>query len=304
MLLAVLNQTIVATALARIVDDLGGADRHSWVFTAYMLALAVTVPIYGRLSDIHGRRPLILSGLALFMVGSIIGATSGSMTQLILARGVLLIPLAMAVIGDLDPATRASVAAHDRGRWQGVTGAAFGAGSVLGPLCGGWIADHADWRWVFLLSLPIALLAFAVVALTLRIPLHPDRSRGTDLAGAGLLVVGLLTGLLAVMRGGQDAPWLSPQILGLIATSVIVLIVFAAHERRTAEPIFPVELLHGRVFAVANAMGFVVGVAISPRSSLRPCSRRTYLARQLPPQVSFSPRSCWRSSPPAPFPGK
>jgi MFS family permease len=167
MLLAVLNQTIVATALPRIVADLGGLEHYSWVFSAYMLAATVTVPIYGRLSDIYGRRPFFVFGILIFMAGAVIGGTAGSMTQLIIARGVqglgagALIPLAMAVIGDLVPPS-------DRGRWQGLTGAVFGVGSVLGPLTGGWIADNADWRWVFFVSLPVGLVALAVV------PCHPQ----------------------------------------------------------------------------------------------------------------------------------
>ena len=156
MLLAALNQTIVATALPRITEDLGGLEHYSWVFSAYMLGSTVTVPIYGRLSDIHGRRPFFAIGIVVFMAGAVVGGTATSMTQLIVARAIqglgagALIPLAMAVIGDLIPPS-------DRGRWQGLTGAVFGLASVLGPLTGGWIADHTDWRWVFFVSLPVSV---------------------------------------------------------------------------------------------------------------------------------------------------
>ena len=181
MLLAALNQTIVATALPRIAGDLGGLSHYSWVFSAYMLAATVTVPIYGRLSDAYGRRPFFVAGILFFMAGSIVGGTADSMTQVILARAIqglgagALIPLAMAVIGDLVPPS-------DRGRWQGLTGAVFGVASVLGPFSGGWIADHADWRWVFFVSLPVAFVALAAVTLTLRIPPHPDRATPIDYA--------------------------------------------------------------------------------------------------------------------------
>ena len=204
MLLAVLNQTIVATALPRIVADLGGLQHYSWVFSAYMLAATVTVPIYGRLSDIHGRRPFFVAGILIFMTGAVIGGTANSMTQLILARAVqglgagALIPLAMAVIGDLVPPS-------DRGRWQGLTGAVFGVGSVLGPLTGGWIADHTDWRWVFFVSLPVGLIALVVVLATLKIPPHPERATRIDYTGAALLAAAVSCILLGTVRAGEDA---------------------------------------------------------------------------------------------------
>jgi MFS family permease len=179
MLLAALNQTIVATALPRIVADLGGVEHYSWVFSAYMLGATVTTPIYGRLSDVYGRRRFFVAGIVIFMAGAVVGGTAGSMTQLVLARAIqgigagALIPLAVATIGDLIPPS-------ERGRWQGLTGAVFGFASVIGPTTGGWIADHADWRWVFFVSLPVGLVALAVVAATLRIPPHPERGTRVD----------------------------------------------------------------------------------------------------------------------------
>jgi EmrB/QacA subfamily drug resistance transporter len=261
MLLAALNQTIVATALPKIVADLGGVAHYSWVFTAYLVGMTVTVPIYGRLSDVHGRRPFFAAAIVIFMAGSVIAGTAGSITQLVFGRAVQglgaggLIPLAMAVIGDLVPPS-------DRGRWQGLTGAVFGTASVLGPLSGGWIADHADWRWVFFVSLPVGLLALAVVLTTLRIPPHSERASRVDYAGAALLAAGLSAALLAVVRGGQDAPWGSAEIVGLFAAGLALLAVLAWHERRVEHPIVPISLFRIRTFSAAGGAGFAVGAAM------------------------------------------
>jgi EmrB/QacA subfamily drug resistance transporter len=261
MLLAALNQTIVATALPVIVADLGGVEHYSWVFSAYMLAATVTTPIYGRLSDVYGRRPFFIAGILLFMTGGVVGATAGTMTQLVLARAVqglgagALMPLAVATIGDLVPPS-------DRGRWQGLTGAVFGVASILGPTTGGWIADHTDWRWVFLVSLPVALTALVVVAATLRIPPHPERGTHVDYPGAALLAAGLSTLLLATVRGGQEAPWGSSEIVGLFAAGAALIAVFVWWERRQEQPIVPVELFRLRVFTAANLAGFATGVGM------------------------------------------
>jgi EmrB/QacA subfamily drug resistance transporter len=261
MLLAALNQTIVATALPRIVDDLGGMNHYSWVFSSYMLASTVTVPLYGRLSDVHGRRPFFIAGILIFMAGAVIGGTADSMTQLILARAVqgigagALIPLAIASIGDLVPPA-------DRGRWQGLTGATFGLASVIGPFTGGWIADHTDWRWVFFVSLPVGLVALVVVAVTLKIPPHPERATKVDYSGAALLAAGVSAILLATMRGGKEAPWDSAEIIGLFACGIAVLAAFARHERRVASPIVPIELFRDRTFGAASLAAFAVGAGM------------------------------------------
>jgi EmrB/QacA subfamily drug resistance transporter len=261
MLLAALNQTIVATALPHIVDDLGGMDHYSWVFSSYMLASTVTVPLYGRLSDVHGRRPFFIAGIVIFMAGAVIGGTAQSMTQLIIARVVqgigagALIPLAIAAIGDLVPPS-------DRGRWQGLTGATFGIASVIGPFTGGWISDHADWRWVFFVSLPVGLVALVVVAATLRIPPHPERATKVDYTGAALLAAGVSAILLAAMRGGKDAPWGSVEIIALFAAGALVLAIFARHEAREPHPIVPIELFRDRTFGAASVAGFAVGAGM------------------------------------------
>jgi EmrB/QacA subfamily drug resistance transporter len=261
MLLAALNQTILATALPRIVEDVGGAEHYSWVFSGYMLAVAVTTPVYGRLSDIYGRRPFFITGIALFIAGAVVGGTANSMTQVILARAIqglgagALMPLAFATIADLVPAS-------DRGRWQGLTGAVFGVASVIGPTTGGWIADNANWRWVFIVSLPVSLTALAFIVSTLRIPPHPDRGTHVDYTGAALLALGLSATLLAIVRGGVEAPWGSPQVVGLFAAGALVLVAFIAWERRQAQPIVPIALFAERPVTFGTLAGFFTGMGM------------------------------------------
>jgi EmrB/QacA subfamily drug resistance transporter len=252
MLLAALNQTIVATALPRIVGDLGGVEHYSWVFSAYMLGATVTTPIYGRLSDVYGRRSFFAAGILIFMAGAVVAGTASSMTQLVVARAIQgigaggLIPLAVATIGDLIPPS-------ERGRWQGLTGAVFGFASVIGPTTGGWISDHADWRWVFFVSLPVGVIALVVVTATLKIPPHPERGTKVDYTGAALLALGLSSGLLAIVQGGP---------IELYAIAAGVLALFVWWERRIDQPVVPVELFSERVFTASNLAAFSVGVGM------------------------------------------
>ena len=260
MLLAALNQTIVATALPDIVGDLGGFDHYSWVFSAYMLTSTIPVPLYGKLSDVYGRRPFFLLAIVLFMIGSVVSGLAPSMTVLILGRAIQglgaggLIPLAMAVIGDL-------IAPRERGKWQGLTGAVFGVASVVGPATGGWISDNASWRWAFFVSLPFGLLALVVVqrGFTME-PSHQEHS--IDYTGAALLSAGLSTGLLATVWGGTQYPWGSPEIVGMFAVSALLLVVFVVWERRAREPILPLELFRNRTFAASQVALFFIGAAM------------------------------------------
>jgi EmrB/QacA subfamily drug resistance transporter len=261
MFVAVLNQTIIATALPTIVQDLGGVEHYSWVFSAYMLGSTVTVPIYGRLSDIYGRRIFFAIGLIVFMTGAVLGAAAGSMGMLIGARAIqglgagALIPLAIITIGDLVPPS-------ERGRWQGLTGAVIGLASVLGPFTGGWIVDHASWRWVFLVSLPVALVALAVGLATLKIPPHPDAGREVDYVGAGLLVTGVSAILLATVWGGAEYPWGSGEVIGLFAGGALLIGLFVAQELRVRHPLIAPGLFRDRVILSACLAGFSVGVAM------------------------------------------
>jgi EmrB/QacA subfamily drug resistance transporter len=260
MLLAALNQTIVATALPKIVADLGGLEHYSWVFSAYMLGATVTVPLYGRLSDIYGRRPFFLLAIVVFAAGSIVAGIAPNMGVLIAGRAISglgaggLIPLAIAVIGDIIPPRR-------RGKWQGLLGAVFAASSVVGPATGGWIADNASWRWAFFVSLPLAAAAFGVVRFGFEGRERHERHI-IDWAGAALLTTGSALGLLAAVWGGVEYPWASPQILALFAVAGACLGGFVWWENRVSEPILPPALFTERTFAAAVAALFPIGAAM------------------------------------------
>lgn len=252
MLLAALDQTIVATAMPKIVRDLNGFSHFSWVFTAYMLSSAVTVPIYGKLSDIYGRRIFYLAGIVVFLIGSILCGLSHSMTQLIIFRGLqgigggAIMVQSIAVIGDLFPPA-------ERGKWQGLIGGIFGLASVAGPLSGGWITDNASWRWVFYINIPLGIIAFAVIAWAMPKIVPDIRKRVIDYAGAILLALTLVPLLLALVWGGSEYDWTSPVIIGLLLFSAAMAVTFGFAEGRATEPILPMTLFHNRVFSASMA---------------------------------------------------
>src|SRR5580765_2418921 len=260
LLLAALDQTIVATALPRIVSDLGGLSSYSWVFTAYMLTTTVTVPLYGKLGDIYGRRPLFIASISLFLLGSALCAIAQNMTELVAFRAVQglggggIFPLALATIGNIVPP-------RDRGRYQGLIGATFAAASIAGPAIGGFIVDNASWRWIFLINLPVGALALLVVLLAM-----PKRSarreHPLDLGGSGLLAAGTACLLLGLVWGGRQYAWLSPQVLGALAAAGLLLAAFAFVERRVREPILPFELLRRSEVAAGVACMGLVGMAL------------------------------------------
>src|SRR5437764_5900266 len=212
LLLAGLDQTIVATALPKIVGDLGGITQYSWVFTAYMLTSTVTVPLYGKLGDVSGRKNLFLFAIVVFLIGSLLCGAATTMTQLVLFRAVQgigaggLFPLSLAVIGNIVPP-------RDRGKWQGLIGAVFAASSIIGPAIGGFIVDTTTWRWIFLVNLPVGGLARGVVAITMprRAPLT---QHSIDWLGAGVLAAGTGALLLGLVWGGRQYPWTSGHVLG------------------------------------------------------------------------------------------
>jgi EmrB/QacA subfamily drug resistance transporter len=255
MLLASLDQTIVSTALPTIVGDLGGIDQLSWVVTAYLLAATVTVPLWGRISDLYGRKTLFQAAIAIFLVGSALSGAAASIGQLIAFRAFQglgaggLMTLAMAIVADIVPP-------RERGRYQGYIQIVFVVASVAGPLLGGLFADHLSWRWVFYVNLPIGALALALTASALPVSAQRARTR-IDYSGAALLAAGLTSILLVTTWGGRQYAWTSLEMLALVAAAVILLIAFVARERRAAEPIVPLRLFRDPVFNVVSLALFL-----------------------------------------------
>ena len=258
--LAALDQTIVATALPRIVGDLGGITQYSWVFTAYMLTSTVTVPLYGKLGDVYGRKILFLLSIVVFLIGSALCGAAQSMTQLVVFRAVQgigaggLFPLSLAVIGNIVPP-------RDRGRWQGLIGAVFAASSIVGPAVGGFIVDNTTWRWVFFVNLPVGGLALLVITLTM--PRRAGRTEHSiDWLGAGILAAGTGALLLGLVWGGRQYPWGSGQVIVSLVSAVALLVLFAFVERRAAEPILPFDVLRNPIVAGSVACMALVGMAM------------------------------------------
>jgi EmrB/QacA subfamily drug resistance transporter len=251
LLLAALDQTIVATALPAIIDDVGGLTSYSWVITAYILATTVTVPLYGKLGDIHGRRRLYLVAISIFLVGSVLCGLAQSLTQLIAFRVVQglgaggLFALAHATIGVIVPP-------RERGRYQGLLGSTFIFGSIIGPALGGLLVDQASWRWCFYVNLPVGAVALAVIAIA--IPKRTQRrDHYLDIPGAALLAGGTGSLLLGLVWGGRDYGWGSPQVVVAFVAAAVLLTLFAFVERRAPEPILPFGLLRRPTVATGTA---------------------------------------------------
>ncbi|MGW1888879.1 DHA2 family efflux MFS transporter permease subunit [Streptomyces sp. NPDC002004] len=260
LLLAALDQTIVSTALPTIVSDLGGLEHLSWVVTAYLLASTAATPLWGKLGDQYGRKRLFQTAIVIFLVGSALCGMAQDMPQLIAFRALQglggggLIVLSMAIVGDL-------VTPRERGRYQGLFGAVFGATSVLGPLLGGLFTEHLSWRWVFYVNLPIGIVALAVIAVALRIPRRAERHT-IDYLGT-FLVACLATCLVLIASlGGTTWAWNSPQIIGLAVLGAILLVAFVAAERRAAEPVLPLKLFRIPTFTLSAVISFIVGFAM------------------------------------------
>jgi EmrB/QacA subfamily drug resistance transporter len=260
LLLAALDQTIVATALPKVVSDLGGITQYAWVFTAYMLGSTVTVPLYGKLGDAHGRKPLFIVAIVIFLVGSALCGLSQNMWELVVFRAIQgvgaggLFPLTLAMVGMIVPP-------RDRGRYQGLIGSVFAGASIIGPLIGGFIVDNASWRWIFYVNLPVGGLALAVILVTMpRRAYRQDHS--IDWLGAGILAAGTTALLLGLVWGGNEYAWASPEVVVALGLAAFLLAVFAVVERQVKEPILPFDILRNQTVASSVACMALVGAAM------------------------------------------
>ena len=260
LLLASLDQTIVSTALPTIVADLGGLDHLAWVVTAYLLTSTVVAPLYGKLGDLYGRRTMVFVSVGLFLLGSLLCGLAGSMEALIAARAVQglggggLFVLALSVVGDVIPP-------RERGKVQGMFAAVFSVSSLVGPLIGGWFVQVASWHWIFLINLPIGILAFAGFAIGFEGRRSENRPR-IDWAGAALLSVALASLTLLTSLGGQSFGWLSATAITLGAATLGATVAFVWVESRALEPILPLGLFRSNIFVVTSILGVVTGASM------------------------------------------
>lgn len=258
---ASLDQTVVGTAMPRIIGELGGLDILTWVSIAYMLSSTSIVPIAGKLADLLGRRNIYVAGIIIFMIGSALCGMSRNMAELILFRGIqgigggIMMPLAMTIVGDLFPPDK-------RGKWMGWMGALYGLSAVIGPLLGGWIVDHSTWRWVFYINLPVGLLA----ALAIYAGLYGEKPLKDkvviDYAGAATLIISVVSLLVALTIGGKEYPWNSLQVVGLFAAFIIFSAAFLYIEKRAEDPILSIRYFRNRTFTVTNIVGLLMGMGM------------------------------------------
>jgi EmrB/QacA subfamily drug resistance transporter len=265
---AALDVTVVSTAMPTIIGNLGGLSEYSWVFSAYLLASTVTVPLYSRLADMYGRKPIFMTGLALFIGGSMLCGLAGSMTALILCRAIqglgagAVQPISFTILGDVFES-------EQRARIQGLFSGVWGASAVVGPAIGSIITTTVGWRWVFFVNAPVGLLAAILIGRFLHERVERHRHR-LDLAGAAVLTLGLISLLFAATEGNQLWGWTSPLTLGLVAAALALLVAFIVLERRIAEPLIDLELLRVPVIAAGLAIGGLSGVVMFSLSTYVP----------------------------------
>lgn len=260
MLMSSLGQMIFSTALPTLVGELGGVDKMSWVITIFLLTMTIGMPVYGKLGDQMGRKPLYIVAIVLFLTGSIIGALAQDMNWMIAARGVQglgaggLMIGAQAIIADV-------VSARDRGRYMGIMGAVFGLSSVLGPLLGGFFTDGPGWRWALWFNVPLAVITLLMVIFNLKLP-----KRGTgahlDIPGTVLMAGATSSLILLLTWGGRDYAWTSPVIIGLIIATVVFGAALVLVERRTKDPLIPMGLFRVRNFTLTTVAGVITGIVM------------------------------------------
>ncbi|MEZ0091463.1 DHA2 family efflux MFS transporter permease subunit [Streptacidiphilus sp. EB129] len=261
MLLAMLDNMIVGTAMPTIVGDLGGVNHLSWVVTAYILATTASTPIWGKLGDLYGRKGIFMASIVIFLIGSALSGLSQNMNELIAFRALQglgaggLIVGVMSIMGALVPP-------RDRGRYQGMFAAVMAVAMIGGPLVGGAITDHLSWHWIFYINIPLGALALVVIALTLRLPQQRSTAR-IDYLGAGLLTVGIVALVLVTTWGGQTYAWGSWQIAGMLVLAAVALAGFLRVEQRVQargeEPVLPLHVFRNRNFSLICGLAFVVG---------------------------------------------
>lgn len=260
MFLAALDQSIVGVALPRITSELGGLNHLAWVVTAYLLTSTASTPIWGKISDLYGRKRIFQLAIAIFLVGSIFSGAAQNMTMLIIFRAVQgiggggLMAIAFAIIGDVIPP-------RERGRYQGYFGAVFGVSSVAGPLLGGWLTDAISWRWIFYINIPIGIAALFITSAALKMPVN-RREHKIDWTGASLVVAAVTSFLLYLNWAGEHFGWMDARALALVVAAVVLTVAFVFVELRVDEPIIPMQLFRNSIFSIANAYGFVMGLAM------------------------------------------
>lgn len=258
MFFASLDQTIVGTAMPRIISDLGGFSHYTWIATSYMIASTIVTPIVGKLTDIYGRKWFYVGGLIIFIIGSILCGLSQTMTHIIIFRGLqgigagIMIANAFIVVGDLFPPA-------ERGKYQGIVAGVFGLSSVIGPLLGGYITDNLSWHWVFFVNIPFGLLIITLFVFFFP-NIRPDNlTHEIDFAGVATLILAVIPTMLALSWAGVEYAWLSPQILSMFAFSVIMIGVFIAVESHAKEPIIPLWLFKNEIISISMVVIFITG---------------------------------------------
>lgn len=258
MALAALDTTIVGTAMPSIVGKLGGITLYSWVFSVYLLTSTTTVPIYGKLADLYGRKPLFLFGATLFLIGSVASGASQSMEQLIIFRAVqglgagAVLPIVLTIIGDIFNL-------EERAKVQGLFSGVWGLSSIVGPFIGGVIVDHFSWRWVFFINIPFGLLSMLLLIFTFKETVERKKHH-LDYAGTLTLTGSIVALLFALLQGGTTWAWLSFQSMGLFIATIVLFVLFIRTEQRAAEPILPLVLFKNRIITISSIGGVVLGV--------------------------------------------